>query len=278
MVEIGKFNKLQVVKQVDFGVYIDCGDLDSILLPRRYVPEGCEIGDWVDVFLYFDSDDLLIATTETPRVQVGDCAMLTVVDINHAGAFLDWGLPKDLLVPYNEQQKPMEMGYSYVVHVFHDQNSDRIAASTKLSHHLDEETVWLKPRQAVNLLIAGRTELGYKAVIDNKFLGLIFRADAFRPLKIGERLPGFVKTIRADGKIDLLISQGTLQGDHDLAEQIIRHLQDRGGESQLSDKSDPDEIYRLFKVSKKKYKQALGTLYKSKRIIIESGKITLISL
>lgn len=278
MVEIGKFNKLQVVKQVDFGVYVDGGDLDSILLPRRYVPEGCEIGDWVDVFLYFDSDDLLIATTETPRVQVGDCAMLTVVDINHAGAFLDWGLPKDLLVPYNEQQKPMEMGYSYVVHVFHDQNSDRIAASTKLSHHLDEETVWLKPRQAVNLLIAGRTELGYKAVIDNKFLGLIFRADAFRPLKIGERLPGFVKTIRADGKIDLLISQGTLQGDHDLAEQIIRHLQDRGGESQLSDKSDPDEIYRLFRVSKKKYKQALGTLYKSKRILIESGKITLISL
>jgi predicted RNA-binding protein (virulence factor B family) len=278
MVEIGKFNKLQVVKQVDFGVYVDGGDLDSILLPRRYVPEGCEIGDWVDVFLYFDSDDLLIATTETPRVQVGDCAMLTVVDINHAGAFLDWGLPKDLLVPYNEQQKPMEVGYSYVVHVFHDQNSDRIAASTKLSHHLDEETVWLKPRQAVNLLIAGRTELGYKAVIDNKFLGLIFRADAFRPLKIGERLPGFVKTIRADGKIDLLISQGTLQGDHDLAEQIIRHLQDRGGESQLSDKSDPDEIYRLFKVSKKKYKQALGTLYKSKRILIESGKITLISL
>lgn len=278
MVEIGKFNKLQVVKQVDFGVYVDGGDLDSILLPRRYVPEGCEIGDWVDVFLYFDSDDLLIATTETPSVQVGDCAMLTVVDINHAGAFLDWGLPKDLLVPYNEQQKPMEMGYSYVVHVFHDQNSDRIAASTKLSHHLDEETVWLKPRQAVNLLIAGRTELGYKAVIDNKFLGLIFRADAFRPLKIGERLPGFVKTIRADGKIDLLISQGTLQGDHDLAEQIIRHLQDRGGESQLSDKSDPDEIYRLFKVSKKKYKQALGTLYKSKRILIESGKITLISL
>ena len=263
-----------MVKSADHGVYVDGGEEGTILLPNRYVPEGTEIDDWVDVFLYFDSDDLLIATTETPRVQVGDCAMLTVVDINHAGAFLDWGLPKDLLVPYNEQQKPMEMGYSYVVHVFHDQNSDRIAASTKLSHHLDEETVWLKPRQAVNLLIAGRTELGYKAVIDNKFLGLIFRADAFRPLKIGERLPGFVKTIRADGKIDLLISQGTLQGDHDLAEQIIRHLQDRGGESHLSDKSDPDEIYRLFKVSKKKYKQALGTLYKSKRILIESGKIT----
>jgi len=251
--------------------------LDTILLPRRYVPEGCEIGDWLDVFLYFDSDDLLIATTEKPKVQVGDCEMLTVVDINHAGAFMDWGLPKDLLVPYNEQQKPMEVGYSYVVHVFHDQNSDRIAASTKLNHHLDEETVWLKPRQQVNLLIAGRTDLGYKAVIDNKYLGLIFRADAFRPLKIGERLPGFVKNIRADGKIDLVISQSTLQGDHDLGEQIIRHLQEMGGESQVSDKSDPEEIYRLFKVSKKKYKQALGTLYKSKRILIEPGKVKLIN-
>ena len=277
MVEIGTFNQLQVVKQIDFGVYLDGGELDTILLPRRYVPEGCEIGDWLDVFLYFDSDDLLIATTEKPKVQVGDCEMLTVVDINHAGAFMDWGLPKDLLVPYNEQQKPMEVGYSYVVHVFHDQNSDRIAASTKLNHHLDEETVWLKPRQQVNLLIAGRTDLGYKAVIDNKYLGLIFRADAFRPLKIGERLPGFVKNIRADGKIDLVISQSTLQGDHDLGEQIIRHLQEMGGESQVSDKSDPEEIYRLFKVSKKKYKQALGTLYKSKRILIEPGKVKLIN-
>lgn len=277
MVEIGTFNQLQVVKQVDFGVYLDGGELDTILLPRRYVPEGCEIGDWLDVFLYFDSDDLLIATTEKPKVQVGDCEMLTVVDINHAGAFMDWGLPKDLLVPYNEQQKPMEVGYSYVVYVFHDQNSDRIAASTKLNHHLDEETVWLKPRQQVNLLIAGRTDLGYKAVIDNKYLGLIFRADAFRPLKIGERLPGFVKNIRADGKIDLVISQSTLQGDHDLGEQIIRHLQEMGGESQVSDKSDPEEIYRLFKVSKKKYKQALGTLFKSKRILIEPGKVKLIN-
>ena len=277
MVEIGTFNKLQVVKQVDFGVYVDGGDLDTILLPKRYVPAGCEIGDWIDVFLYFDSDDMLIATTESPRVQVGDCAMLKVVDVNHAGAFMDWGLPKDLLVPYNEQQKPMEVGYSYVVHVFHDHNSDRIAASTKLSHHLDEESVWLKPRQAVSLLIAGRTELGYKAVIDNKYLGLIFRADAYRPLKIGERLPGFVKTIRADGKIDLLISQASLQGDHDLGEQIIRHLHEVGGESDLSDRSDPEAIYRTFKVSKKKYKQALGSLYKSHRILIEPGKIKLIN-
>jgi len=275
MAEVGKFNKLQVVKEVDFGVYLDGGELDTILLPQRYVPEGCEIGDWVEVFLYFDSEDLLIATTETPKVEVGRCEMLKVIDINNAGAFMDWGLPKDLLVPYSEQHKPMEVGYSYVVYVFHDQDSDRIAASTRLQDHLAEESVWIKPRQSVDLLIAGRTDLGYKAVINDQYLGLIFRDDAFRPLKIGERLPGFVKNIRADGKIDLLISQGTLQGDHDLGEQIIEKLRASGGISSLTDKSDPDEIYRQFKVSKKKYKQALGTLYKSRRITLAPNQIKL---
>ncbi len=276
MAEIGRFNKLQVVKEVDFGVYLDGGEHDTILLPQRYVPDECEIGDWLDVFLYFDSEDLLIATTETPKVQVGRCELLKVIDINNAGAFMDWGLPKDLLVPYSEQQKPMEVGYSYVVYVFHDQESDRIAASTRLKDHLAEESVWMKPKQAVDLLIAGRTDLGYKAVINDQYLGLIFRGDAFRPLKIGERLPGFVKAIRPDGKIDLLISQGTLQGDYDLGEQIIEKLRLSGGLSTLTDKSDPDEIYRQFKVSKKKYKQALGTLFKSRRIVITPQHIKLV--
>lgn len=277
MAQVGKFNKLQVVKEVDFGVYLDGGELDTILLPKRYVPKDCGIGDWIDVFLYFDSEDLLIATTETPKVQVGQCELLKVIDINNAGAFMDWGLPKDLLVPYSEQHKPMEVGYSYVVYVFYDHDSDRIAASTRLQDHLAEESVWVKPKQAVNLLIAGRTDLGYKAVIDNRYLGLIFRGDAFRPLKIGERVAGFIKSIRPDGKIDLLISQATLQGDHALGEDIIRHLKTSGGVSLLTDKSDPDVIYRTFKVSKKKYKQALGTLYKSKRILLAPDKITLIS-
>ena len=276
MAQVGRFNKLEVVKEVDFGVYLDGGELDTILLPQRYVPEGCEVGDWVDVFLYFDSEDLLIATTEKPRVEVGRCEMLKVIDINNAGAFMDWGLPKDLLVPYSEQLKPMEVGYSYVVYVFHDQDSDRIAASTRLQDYLAEESVWIKPRQAVDLLIAGRTDLGYKAVINDQYLGLIFRDDAFRPLKVGERLPGFIKNIRSDGKIDLVISQGTLQGDHDLGEQIIEGLRASGGVSTLTDKSAPDEIYRAFKVSKKKYKQALGSLYRSKRILLSPEKIQLV--
>ena len=251
-------------------------ELGTILLPQRYMPEDCELGDWIDVFLYFDSEDLLIATTETPKVEVGRCEMLKVIDINNAGAFMDWGLPKDLLVPYSEQLKPMEVGYSYVVYVFHDQDSDRIAASTRLQDYLAEESVWIKPRQAVDLLIAGRTDLGYKAVINDQYLGLIFRDDAFRPLKVGERLPGFIKNIRSDGKIDLVISQGTLQGDHDLGEQIIESLRASGGVSTLTDKSQPDEIYRTFKVSKKKYKQALGSLYRSKRILLSAEKIQLV--
>ena len=276
MAQVGRFNKLEVVKEVDFGVYLDGAELGSILLPQRYMPEDCELGDWVDVFLYFDSEDLLIATTETPKVEVGRCEMLKVIDINNAGAFMDWGLPKDLLVPYSEQLKPMEVGYSYVVYVFHDQDSDRIAASTRLQDYLAEESVWIKPRQAVDLLIAGRTDLGYKAVINDQYLGLIFRDDAFRPLKVGERLPGFIKNIRPDGKIDLVISQGTLQGDHDLGEQIIESLRASGGVSTLTDKSQPDEIYRTFKVSKKKYKQALGSLYRSKRILLSAEKIQLV--
>jgi predicted RNA-binding protein (virulence factor B family) len=276
MAQVGRFNKLEVVKEVDFGVYLDGAELGTILLPQRYMPDDCELGDWVDVFLYFDSEDLLIATTETPRVEVGRCEMLKAIDINNAGAFMDWGLPKDLLVPYSEQLKPMEVGYSYVVYVFHDQDSDRIAASTRLQDYLAEESVWIKPRQAVDLLIAGRTDLGYKAVINDQYLGLIFRDDAFRPLKVGERLPGFIKNIRPDGKIDLVISQGTLQGDHDLGEQIIESLRASGGVSTLTDKSQPDEIYRTFKVSKKKYKQALGSLYRSKRILLSAEKIQLV--
>ena len=276
MVTVGTLNTLKVVKQVEFGVYLDGQDLDTILLPKRYVPDNCELGDMVEVFLYFDSEDMIIATTETPKVHVGYCEMLKVVDINHAGAFMDWGLPKDLLVPYNEQQKPMQVGYSYVVYVYHDTESDRLAASTKLSHHLDETPVWLKPRQAVKLQIAGRTDLGYKAVIDDKYLGLLFRSDAYRPLKIGDRLPGFVKSVRHDGKIDLLISQATLQGDHELSQKIMSYLSEQGGSSPLTDKANPEEIYRIFRVSKKKYKQALGNLYKNKSIIILADKVQLL--
>jgi len=275
-VDVGKLNNLQVVKIVDHGVYLDGDDLDTILLPRRYVPEGLDINDWIEVFLYFDSDDLLIATTETPKAFVETVELLKVIDTNRVGAFLDWGLPKDLLVPFSEQQHPMKEGESYLVWVFHDLETDRILASSKLNHYLEEESLDFQPRQAVDLRISDRTELGYKAIINNEYLGLIFHIDAFRTLEIGERLPGFIKAIRADGKIDLIISQHSSQGDNDLENQILEHLKSSGGESSLTDKSNPDDIYRQFKVSKKKYKNALGALYKRKFIIITREKVSLI--
>ena len=275
-IEIGKFNNLQVVKIADHGVYVDGGEEGTILLPNRYVPNGLGIDDWIEVFLYFDSDDLLIATTETPKALVNTVELLKVIDTNRVGAFLDWGLPKDLLVPFSEQQHPMKEGESYMVYVFHDHNTDRILASSKLNRYFDEEPEGLEEKQAVDLQISDKTELGYKAIIDNQYLGLIFHGDAFRPLAIGERLPGYIKTIREDGKVDLIISQHSPQGDNSLENQIMAHLKASGGESDLTDKSDPDRIYRQFKVSKKKYKNALGALYKRKLIVITREKISLV--
>lgn len=275
-IEIGKFNNLQVVKVADHGVYVDGGEEGTILLPNRYVPNGLGIDDWVEVFLYFDSDDLLIATTETPKALVNTVELLKVIDTNRVGAFLDWGLPKDLLVPFSEQQHPMKEGESYMVYVFHDHNTDRILASSKLNRYFDEEPEGLEEKQAVDLQISDKTELGYKAIIDNQYLGLIFHGDAFRPLAIGERLPGYIKAIREDGKVDLIISQHSPHGDNSLENQIMAHLKASGGESDLTDKSDPDRIYRQFKVSKKKYKNALGALYKRKLIVITREKISLV--
>ena len=275
-IEIGKFNNLQVVKIADHGFYVDGGEEGTILLPNRYVPEGLDIDDWVDVFLYFDSDDLLIATTQTPKATVNSIELLKVIDTNRVGAFLDWGLPKDLLVPFSEQQHPMREGESYVVYVFHDHETDRILASSKLNRYFEEEPEGLEEKQAVNLQITDKTELGYKAVINNQYLGLIFHGDAFRPLAMGERLPGYIKTIREDGKVDLIISQHSSASSNGLEDQILDYLKASGGESELTDKSNPDLIYSQFKVSKKKYKNALGALYKRKMITISREKISLV--
>ncbi len=276
MVEIGKINNLQVVKSLDHGIYLDGEDLGEILMPSRYVPENCKVGDTLDVFIYLDSADLLLATTETPYVMVGECAYLKVVDVNQAGAFLDWGLPKDLLVPYGEQISPLKIGQSYTVLVYLDENSNRIAATQKLDSHLSEEAQYFKPEQAVDLLIFGKTELGYKAVVNNTHIGLIYKNEVFRPLPHGEKIKGFIKTIRADRKIDLCLQLSSKATRDDLSEKIINYLKKHDGESTLTDKSSPEEIYTTFGVSKKNYKKALGSLYKNKAILIGKDKITLL--
>ncbi|MBU3069943.1 GntR family transcriptional regulator [Aestuariicella sp. G3-2] len=276
MVQIGKFNRLKVVKLVDFGLFLDGDKFGNILLPKRYIPANTDIGDELDVFIYLDSEDEIIATTERPKVTVGECAYLKVTDVNRVGAFLDWGLPKDLMVPYNEQSNPMEEGKSYVVYVYLDPYTNRIVASSRLNRHLSEESLFFKPQQAVKLMICGRTDMGYKAVINNTHLGLLFKDDAFKPLKYGARTPGYIKAIRADKKIDLSLQLPPVQQRAQLTEQILEHLEARGGTSNLTDKSAPDDIYKEYNVSKGAYKKALGSLYKERRILIEPDKITLI--
>lgn len=276
MAELGNINHLRVVKVVDFGVYLDGGGLGEILLPSRYVPEACQIDQELKVFVYLDSDEMIIATTVMPHAVVGECAYLKVVDVNHYGGFLDWGLAKDLLVPYSEQIKPLTVGDSYVFHVFLDEDTDRIAASARLNDFLSEEAEGIEIGEKVDLLISARTDMGYKAVINQRLLGLIFNNEIFQSLRVGQKLKGIIKNIRDDGKIDLGLQVSAEKTRDELSDRIIKYLSQQGGTSTLTDKSPPNDIYRQFGVSKGSYKKALGQLFKQKIILIEKSKITLL--
>lgn len=276
-VKPGDYNRLKVVRQVEFGVYLDGGDMDSILLPKKFVPEGTGIGDQLRVFIYLDADGIPIATTQRPRIRAGQCAYLQCVATSKVGAFMDWGLSKDLLVPFSEQNKPMERGRSYAVYAYVDNASNRVAGSARLSKYLSETaSAAMKPGQKVTLFICSRTGLGYKAVIDGTHLGLIFKAEAFQPLTIGGKVDGYIKGIRPDGKIDLSLQRHNQAGRDELSQQILDYLESRGGVSHLTDKARPEAIYQQFKVSKKSYKKALGGLYRQKLILIEPDQITLL--
>ncbi|MEK2644910.1 CvfB family protein [Bdellovibrio sp. BCCA] len=277
MIQIGRFNKLKVLKHVDFGVFLDGEDDGEILLPLRYMPEECEVGDTVDVFVMFDSDDRLMATTETPKAMVGDFALLKVVAVESVGAFLDWGLSKDLFLPYAEQIHTPKVGQDIIVYIYTDK-SDRISASMRLDRHVDKSPVDLKEGQEVELLIAGKTDLGYKAIVNNKIWGVLYANEVFKPLKYGQRTPGYIKKIRTDGKIDLSL-QKTDKVGHEAAEDvgplILDLLQKKGGYLAINDKTPPETIYNLFGVSKKKYKIALGGLYKKRLITVDDDGIRL---
>ncbi len=276
MIALGRYNQLTVVKITEFGIFLDGGKFGNILLPKRYVTENMQLGNRLNLFVHLDSDDSLIATTLIPKAQVGECAYLKVKDVNAIGAFLDWGLAKDLLVPFSEQQQPMKLGESYVVCIYLDAYTGRITASSRLSRHLDERSSGFTAHQSVDLLICGQSNLGYKAVINHTHLGLIFRDDAIKPLQYGERIEGFIKHIRPDKKIDLSLQKKSTDAKSDLAEKIIVYLKQHQGVGYLTDKSDPGEIYQIFKVSKGNYKNALSLLYKQRRILITPEKITLV--
>jgi predicted RNA-binding protein (virulence factor B family) len=275
MAEIGKKNRLEVIKELDFGSYLDGGELGEILLPRRYVPKNSGPGSILEVFLYFDSEDRIIATTEKPLAMVGEFACLKVVSVESVGAFLDWGLKKDLLVPFREQKQKMERGRSYVVFVYFDEKSRRIAASSRLEKFLDKSSGGFREGDEVDLLIYDRIGIGYKAIVNRRSSGLLYDNEVYGNLKTGERLNGFIKKVREDNKIDLSLFKHGPEKDGDLPEKILEILKKGGGFMALSDRSSPHAISVLLGVSKKTFKKAIGSLYKKRIIVIEDGGIRL---
>ncbi len=278
MTEIGKVNRLAILKERDAGIYLDGGELGEILLPNRDVPQDFELDDMIDVFIYRDSEDRLIATTATPVAQVGEFALLRCTSTTDYGAFLYWGLAKDLLVPFREQAVRMERGRSYIVYIYLDATSQRLVASSKLNKHLeriamDETAEPFQKDDLVSIMISAKTDMGYKAIIENRAQGILFANEVFRPLKRGEKLEAYIKNIRKDGKIDLVLQKPTYQILDQISQDILARLDANNGYLDITDKSSPEVISSLFGISKKSFKKGLGTLYRKRLITIQETGI-----
>ncbi|MGL5015853.1 MAG: CvfB family protein [Bacteroidales bacterium] len=278
MVEIGKYNTLRVVKELDFGLYLDGGKMGEILLPRRYVPMNVQIDDLLEVFIYLDSEDRIIATTEMAYAQVGDFAFLRCTSTNRIGAFMDWGLAKDLLVPFREQKIKMSEERSYVVYVYLDLESQRIVASAKVEKYLDNTLPEYELNQQVELLIMQRSELGYKVIINNEHSGLLYFNEIFQEVNVGDRIPGYIKNVREDEKIDVSLQPVGYERIDPLSQHILALLEENEGFIALSDKSPAIDIEYTFSCSKKAFKKAIGLLYKQRLIIISEKGISKISM
>lgn len=280
MVEVGQYNTLRVVKEVEFGVYLDGGEAGEILLPAKYVPQGTEVDGEVEVFLYHDSEDRLIATTEEPYIMVGEFAFLETKMVNRVGAFLDWGITaKDLLVPFAEQRATMREGGVYLVYAFLDDMTGRIVASSKVDKFLDNVPPQYEVNQAVEILVVQETELGYKVIVENRHWGIVYKNEVFTTIEPGDFITGYVKKVREDEKLDIAlqpVGYSQAVGDGAIAERVIAELEKAGGYLPYGDKSDAADIARIFGCSKKNYKKAIGALYKARRIVIMPNGIKLI--
>ena len=276
MIELGKYSTLEVVKLVDFGVYLNAEDFGQVLLPKKYVPAETEVGDKLKIFLYLDSNDMIIATTQRPRTQVGQFSYLKAIATNKVGAFLDWGLDKDLLLPFGEQNKRVEEGFSYIVHTYINDMDDRIVASMKVDKFLDQTMPDYKVGDEVKLLVAGKSDLGYKAIIEDAHWGLIFYNAVFQELKIGRKVTGYIKQVRADGKIDLSLQPAEKKSFDSYTNTVLDKLKQADGYLPLGDKSDPELIYKEFSFSKKIFKKSIGSLFRAEIISIESDGIRLL--
>ena len=273
MVNIGQFNFLKIARKTARGTFLAAGNLGELFLPKGQTPEFCEAGDKIEVFVYRNSDDEAVATTKRPRASVGDVACLEVVSANSVGAFLDWGLPKDLFAPFGQQSKTMNVGERHIVAVYQD-NTGRVAASSKLNRFVKAETSGMKVGQKVKVIIGDKTDLGYKLIINSRFWGVLHLSDVFQPLKYGQMTTAYIKKIRPDSRLDMTLQE--MDGDNSntsLQSRILNLLKDNDGFYPINDKTSPEIIYKTFAVSKKVFKSTLGKLYKNRQISIDKDGI-----
>ena len=274
--KVGRMNRLKVVADLDFGVYLDAGLQGEILMPRKYVPAGCKEGDFVDGFVYLDSEDRLIATTETPYAMEGELAFLEVVASTKIGAFLDWGLMKDLLVPFREQRDPMNLGESYIVYIYYDTTSERLVASSKTAKFIDTKSDRYKIGEEVDLIVCNPFDLGYRVIIDKRYLGVIYSSEIFQEISPGQMIKGYIKNLRPEGKIDVELQRSGESARDVLEDKLLQDLREAGGFLALTDRTDPDVIYQTYRVSKRAFKRAVGGLYKKRLVTLEDDGIRLL--
>lgn len=276
MIQVGKYNELEVIKQMDFGIYLGDGMVE-ILMPLKWVPKDTQIGDVMDVFVFRDSSDRLIATTVKPYATAGEFAFLEVQQTNDIGAFLDWGMEKNLFVPFREQPFKLEEGKSYVVYVYVDDETDRMLASAKLNKFIERDDVDLREGDVVDLLIFSETDKGLNAIINNTWAGLIYRNEIYDNVRIGDKIKGFVKHIREDNKIDLSLQKSGYELVDDVKWRILKMIKEANGFLALNDNSTPEEIKAKLQISKKAFKKAIGALYREKLVKLTDKGVELIS-
>lgn len=275
MIEIGKYNELRFIKKTDAGLILTDGEKE-VLLPYVHAPEGVQAGDNLHVFVYIHSDGRLMATTETPLAIVDEFALLTVVDLNEQGAFMDMGIGKDVFVPEREQKRPMQIGQKYVVYLYTDQKNDRITASSRLADFIEQDEHDLEQGDEVSLMITEESDLGYSAIINKRYMGLLYHNEVFEDLQPGDVKRGFIKKIREENKIDLSLQVIGFRHILDLKDSLMTDLEENNGSILLGDKSSPEEIYNRLKISKKAFKKAIGSLYKERLIEISDYEIKLV--
>ena len=276
MNEVGQILELEAYKVTPQGIYLITEDGREILLPNKYIPADLKLGEMVEVFVYTDSEDRPIATTLEPKVKMNTCAFLKCVDVNQYGAFFDWGMEKDLMVPFSEQFLRVTAGKRYLVYLYLDKVTSRLVGTTKMGRFIRQNKVEIKAGDQVNLLVSGETEIGYKVIVNNKHYGMVFKNEVFQKIEIGDKLKGFLQRVRKDDKMDITLNSSSLTDVEVLANKIFERLLKEGGKLNFSDKSAPEVIYKEFQVSKKAFRRAAGILYKERKIVITPEDITLV--